>query len=418
MIPELALIGLPKTNEASYENFFSMINSINELKAFNISERINIARRLLAQQKITLEEARIITGLSKEYFDALFSGLADKIEKKPSLRLLVTGGTGFIGSNFIKYILNKYPNYRVINLDLLTYAGNLENLKEVQDNPNYKFVKGDICDGELADQLVKDCETIVHFAAESHVDRSILDPAAFVKTNVLGTQVLLEAARRQGLKRFHHVSTDEIYGSLSEDDLPFNEKTAYDPRSPYSASKAGSDHLVRAYWHTYGLPITISNCTNNFGPYQFPEKFIPLFITNLIEGKKVPLYGDGLNKRDWLYVEDHCEALDLILHQGKIGETYCLGGGCEKTNIEVARQLVRLLGYGDEMILLVKDRPGHDRRYAVDFSKIKQEFGWQPKTNFEEGLAATVKWYQENQEWWKKIKSGEYLEYYKKQYGK
>jgi len=331
------------------------------------------------------------------------------------MKLLVTGGAGFIGSNFIKYILNKYPDYSVVNLDILTYAGNLENLKEAKNNPGYKFVKGDICDRELADSLVKDIDAIVHFAAESHVDRSILDASPFIKTNVLGTQVLLEAARAKDV-RFHHVSTDEVFGSLGPDDEPFNENTPYGPRSPYSASKAASDHLVRAYFHTHNLPITISNCTNNYGPYQFPEKFIPLFVTNLLEGKKVPLYGDGLNVRDWLYTEDHCRAIDAVLHRGKIGETYCVGGNCEKTNIEIAKTILKLLDKDESSIEPVKDRLGHDRRYAMSIKKISEELGWQPEVNFEEGLQKTIEWYKNNENWWQKIKSGEYLDYYKVQY--
>ena len=254
------------------------------------------------------------------------------------MRVLVTGGAGFIGSHFIRHILTKYPDYQVINLDLLTYAGNLENLQDVEANPRYHFVKGDIADQTLARPLVEQVDAIVNFAAESHVDRSILDSAAFIHTNIVGTHVLLEAARTSGLKRFHHVSTDEVYGHLGPLDPPFNEKTPYAPRSPYSASKAAADHLVNAYFHTYGLPVTISNCSNNYGPYQFPEKLIPLFITNLLEGKKVPVYGDGLQVRDWLFVTDHCEAIDLILHQGTIGETYCVGGDCEKPNIEITRK--------------------------------------------------------------------------------
>ncbi|HEX7586403.1 MAG TPA: dTDP-glucose 4,6-dehydratase, partial [Patescibacteria group bacterium] len=238
------------------------------------------------------------------------------------MKLLITGGAGFIGSNFIHYILKKYPDYKIINLDLLTYAGNLENLKDIENNPNYKFVQGDIADAKLVDELVKKSDIIVHFAAESHVDRSILDSATFIHTNIIGTHTLLEAARQNGNKRFHHISTDEVFGSLGTSDAPFNENTPYDPRSPYSASKAASDHLVRAYYHTHDLPITISNCSNNYGPYHFPEKLIPLFITNLLEGKRVPLYGNGLNIRDWLYVEDHCIAIDKIIHKGKIGETY------------------------------------------------------------------------------------------------
>ncbi|MDO8241189.1 MAG: dTDP-glucose 4,6-dehydratase [Candidatus Moranbacteria bacterium] len=334
------------------------------------------------------------------------------------MKLLVTGGAGFIGSNFVHYILKKYPDYQVVNLDLLTYAGNLENLKELENNPNYKFVKGDIADFELVNNLVKDCDIIVHFAAESHVDRSILDSEEFIRTNVIGTHTLLEAAKNNGNKRFHHVSTDEVFGALKMDDPKFNEKTPYDPRSPYSASKASSDHLVRAYFHTYNLPITISNCSNNYGPYMFPEKLFPLFITNLIEDKKVPLYGDGMNVRDWLYVEDHCVAIDAIIHKGRIGETYCVGGDAEKNNKEITYKILELMGKGEDMIEFVKDRPGHDRRYAIDFSKIKNELGWEPSVSFEEGLQKTIEWYKNNEAWWKDIKSGEYAKYYEKQYGK
>ncbi len=329
------------------------------------------------------------------------------------MRLFVTGGAGFIGSNFIQYILKKYPDYKVINLDKLTYAGNLENLKEVENNHRYEFVQGDICDRELVDRLVKEVDAIIHFAAESHVDRSIKDAGVFVKTNVLGTQILLEAAKSNGCKRFHHVSTDEVFGSLGENGY-FNENTPYDPRSPYSASKAASDHLVRAYFYTHNLPITISNCSNNYGPYQFPEKLIPLFVTNLIEGKRVPVYGDGLNVRDWLYVEDHCRAIDVILHKGKIGQTYCVGGNCEKTNIEITRKILGLFGVGEEMIKFVSDRKGHDWRYAIDASKIKNELGWVPEYSFEEGMTKTVEWYRNNEKWWENIKSGKYLEYYKR----
>ncbi len=336
------------------------------------------------------------------------------------MKLLITGGAGFIGSNFIHYILKKYSDYKIVNLDLLTYAGNLENLKDIKDNPNYKFVKGDIADVKLVDKLVKNTDIIVNFAAESHVDRSILDPQNFVRTNIVGTYTLLEAARSSGNKRFHHISTDEVYGSLKPKDAPFNENTPYNPSSPYSASKASADYLVKAYHRTYNLPVTLSNCSNNYGPYQFPEKFIPLFITNLLESKKVPLYGDGLNVRDWLYVEDHCEAIDLIIHKGKIGETYCVGGNSEKTNLEIAQTLIKLVlgSPASKWIEFVKDRPGHDRRYAVDFSKIKNELGWEPKVHFEEGLKKTIEWYKNNKDWWTKIKSGEYQKYYKLQYGK
>jgi dTDP-glucose 4,6-dehydratase len=336
------------------------------------------------------------------------------------MKLLVTGGAGFIGSNFILYWLKKYPEDFIVNLDKLTYAGNLENLKSVQDSPNYKFIQGDICDPKVADEAMQGIDTVVHFAAESHVDRSITEPSSFVRTNVLGTQALLEAALGNKVKRFHHISTDEVYGSLNLDDKNiFNERTVYNPRSPYSASKAGSDHLVKAYFYTYGLPITISNCSNNFGPYQFPEKLIALAITNLLEDKRVPVYGDGLYVRDWLYVEDHCRAIDLILQKGMLGETYCVGGLTEDlSNLAILKKIIKLLGKTEDSLEYVKDRPGHDRRYALDWSKIKRELGWQPLHNFDEWLGKTVKWYQENDSWWKNVKNGEYKEYYQKQYSK
>jgi dTDP-glucose 4,6-dehydratase len=334
------------------------------------------------------------------------------------MNLLVTGGAGFIGSNFILYWFKKYPQDRILNLDKLTYAGNLENLKSIEKNPNYAFVKGDICDLPLVDSIIKkyQIDTIIHFAAESHVDRSIIDPAPFIKTNIEGTYVLLEVALKNKIKRFHHISTDEVFGALPLNSKEkFNEKTPYNPRSPYSASKASSDHLVRAYHITYSLPTTISNCSNNYGPYQFPEKLIPLAITNIIEGKKVPIYGDGLYVRDWLYVEDHCRALDLILHKGKIGETYFIGGLTEDiANIEVIKKILKIMGKDESYIEFVKDRPGHDRRYAIDWSKINHELGWRPKVNFDTGLKLTINWYLKNQDWWKKIKSGEYQKYYKK----
>ncbi len=333
------------------------------------------------------------------------------------MKILVTGGAGFIGSNFIHYWLKKYPDDKIINLDILTYAGNLENLKDLENNKNYKFVKGDIGDKELVNDLVKGLDLIIHFAAESHVDRSILDSTDFIKTNVEGTRVLLDAAKNNGNIRFHHISTDEVFGALGPTDPPFNEKTSYDPRSPYSASKAGADHLVRAYWHTHKLPVTISNCTNNYGPYQFPEKVIPLFITNLMAGKKVPVYGEGKNIRDWIYVDDHNAGVDAIIQSGKIGETYCLGGENELANIDLTKKILELMGQGEEMIERVKDRLGHDFRYAMDISKAKNELGWQPKVDFDEGLKLTIEWYKNNKDWWQKIKSGEYLEYYKKQYG-
>jgi dTDP-glucose 4,6-dehydratase len=332
------------------------------------------------------------------------------------MKMLVTGGAGFIGSNFIRHIINNKLDCEIVNLDLLTYAGNLENLKDIEKNPKYSFVKGDIADKELVNDLVKNIDVVVNFAAESHVDRSILNSTDFIRTNIVGTHNLLEAARNNGMKRFHHVSTDEVFGHLGPNDPAFNEKTAYAPRSPYSASKAAADHLVSAYFHTYGLPVTISNCSNNYGPFQFPEKLHGLFITNLIEGKKVPVYGDGMQVRDWLFVEDHCEAIEVIIQKGRIGETYCVGGNTEKPNIEITKKILELLEKGEEMIEYVKDRPGHDRRYAINFSKIKSELGWEPRTNFDEGMKQTVEWYKNNEDWWRKIKSGEYLEYCKKQY--
>ncbi len=320
------------------------------------------------------------------------------------MRLLVTGGAGFIGSNFIHYWLEKYSDDYIINLDILTYAGNLENLKNVENNKNYKFVKGDICDVKLVNDLVKDVDLIVHFAAESHVDRSVVNSEDFIRTNVEGTRVLLDAAKNNGGIRFHHISTDEVFGSLDLNDSKFNELTSYDPRSPYSASKAGSDHLVRAYCHTHNLPITISNCSNNYGPYQFPEKLIPLFITNLIEGEKVPVYGEGKNIRDWIHVDDHNRGVDMIIKKGKIGETYCLGGDNELTNLELTKKVLKIMNNSEEMIAYVDDRPGHDLRYAIDFSKAKKELGWEPEINIENGLVQTVGWYKDNEEWWKKIK--------------
>ncbi len=335
------------------------------------------------------------------------------------MKLLVTGGAGFIGSNFILYWLKNHPKDQIINFDSLTYAGNLENLKEVENNPNYKFIKGDIANMDSVSSAMKGVDIVVHFAAESHVDRSILGPQPFILSNVLGTQVLLDSALKNNVKRFHHISTDEVFGSLElGDPNKFTERTNYNPRSPYAASKAGSDHLVRAYYHTYNLPITITNCSNNFGPYQFPEKIIPLAITNLLEGKKVPIYGDGLYVRDWLYVEDHVKAIDIVLSKGKIGETYLVGGLTKDIpNIEVARKIVRLLGKSENDIEFVKDRPGHDRRYAIDWSKIKNELGWQPEHDFDTWLARTVEWYKNNESWWKHVCDSEYQKYYEKQYG-
>jgi dTDP-glucose 4,6-dehydratase len=322
------------------------------------------------------------------------------------MKLLVTGGAGFIGSNFIHYWLKKYPDDGIVNLDKLTYAGNLENLKGLSKNSNYKFIKGDICDPDIVKRAMDGVDIVVHFAAESHVDRSIDDPSIFVRTNVLGTQVLLEEALRAKVNRFHHVSTDEVFGALKlKDSTKWTESTPYAPRSPYAASKAASDHLVRSYHITYGLPITITNCSNNFGPFQYPEKLISLSITNILEGKKIPVYGDGLYIRDWLYVEDHCSGIEAVLIKGKVGETYLIGAKHEEiSNLELAKIILKTMGVSEEEKEFVKDRPGHDRKYALDWSKIKDELGWEPKYDFKEALEKTIKWYKENKEWWKALK--------------
>jgi len=335
------------------------------------------------------------------------------------MRLLVTGGCGFIGSNFIRYFLKTYPEASLINVDKLTYAGNLENLSDLSRFPRYHFIRGDIAEESLMEDLIKKgVDAIVNFAAESHVDRSIENPSAFMKTNIFGTFVLLETLRKvfTGQKiRFLHISTDEVYGSLGEKGA-FTEGTPLAPNSPYSASKTSADMMVRAYHHTYGIPAIITRCSNNYGPYQFPEKLIPLMISNAMEDKELPIYGDGLQIRDWIYVEDHCRALDLVLRQAKAGEVYNIGGRSEKTNLDVAKTILDRLGKPHSLIRFVADRPGHDRRYAIDFSKIERELGWTPKISFEEGIGLTIRWYQDHREWWKKIKTGEYLEYYKRMY--
>lgn len=331
-------------------------------------------------------------------------------------KILVTGGAGFIGSNFVIYWKNKYPKTEVVVLDKLTYAGNLENLKEVINS--IQFIKGDICNEDDVQKALEGVDAIVHFAAESHVDRSILEPDAFIKTNVLGTHTLLKFALKNKIKHFHHVSTDEVFGQIPLDSkLKWSENTPYNPRSPYSASKAGSDHLVRAYNITYGLPVTITNCSNNFGPFHFPEKFIPLAITNILEGKKIPIYAPGNQVRDWLYVTDHCQAIDLVLHKGKIGDTYLVGADHpEYTNMQVAKMIVKAMEVDEKYLDIVGDRPGHDVKYAIDSTKIKSELGWKPEKNFEEYLKHTIDWYKKNEIWWKNIKNGEYLNYYEKQY--
>lgn len=332
------------------------------------------------------------------------------------MKVLITGGAGFIGSNFIIYMTNRYPNYEFVNFDALTYAGNLESLGSVHLLPNYRFIKGDITDRDLVESVVADgVEAIVNFAAESHVDRSITEPDIFVKTNVLGTQVLLDAAKKYNIAKFLQISTDEVYGTLGETGL-FTETTPLAANSPYSSSKAGADLLVRAYHETYGLSVNITRCSNNYGPYQFPEKLIPLMIINAINNKSLPVYGDGLNVRDWLHVEDHCCAIDYVLHKGIDGEVYNVGGNNEKTNIQIVKTILAELGKSDDLIQFVKDRPGHDRRYAIDASKITKELGWTPKYNFESGIKETIQWYLQNQVWWERIINGQYQKYYEKQY--
>ncbi len=334
-------------------------------------------------------------------------------------KVLVTGGAGFIGSNFINHILNKRDDYFIVNLDKLTYAGNLANLRQVQDNPNYVFVKGDVVNRELVDYLFDKYELdyVINFAAESHVDRSILGSEIFYRTNVVGTAVLLEAARNHNVKKFLQVSTDEVYGSLGKTGL-FTESTPLSPNSPYSSSKAGADMAVLSFNHTYGLPVTITRCSNNYGPLQFPEKLIPLMIINALHNKKLPVYGDGMNVRDWIYVIDHNRAVELALEKGGAGEVYNVGASQEMTNIEIIKLILNILGKSEDLIEYVKDRPGHDRRYAIDSSKIKSELGWEPEFKFEEAIRKTVEWYLQNEDWWRKILSGEYQEYYKLQYNK
>ncbi|MNC32807.1 dTDP-glucose 4,6-dehydratase 2 [compost metagenome] len=314
-------------------------------------------------------------------------------------------------------MLKEHPDYHIINVDALTYAGNLENLKSIESNPNHTFVKADITDVQKMNELIgQGIDVVVNFAAETHVDRSILEPGIFVKTNVLGTQVLLDAARKNNITKFVQVSTDEVYGSLGETGL-FTEETPLQPNSPYSASKAGGDLLVRAYHETYDLPVNITRCSNNYGPYQFPEKLIPLMISKAYADEKLPIYGDGLNIRDWLYVEDHCSAIDLVIHQGRNGEVYNIGGNNERTNVHIVRTILERLGKPESVITYVRDRPGHDRRYGIDSTKTMTELGWKPKHSFETGIKETIAWYLENKEWWTRIQSGAYQEYYAKQYG-
>jgi dTDP-glucose 4,6-dehydratase len=334
------------------------------------------------------------------------------------VNLLLTGGSGFIGSNLVRWLLEHRPGWRVVNLDKLTYAGNPENLADLADRPRYRFVRGDIGDGALVRRLIEEekVEAVMHLAAESHVDRSILSPAVFIETNVGGTQVLLEAAREAKVGRFLHCSTDEVYGSLGETGL-FTEESPLQPSSPYSASKAGSDLLALAYAHTFGLPVVVTRCSNNFGPYQFPEKLIPLMIANALRDQPLPVYGDGRNVRDWIHVSDHCAGLAAVLERGRAGQVYNLGGSSERRNLEVVHAVLDLLGKPRSLVRFVADRPGHDRRYAIDASKARRELGWEPSRRFEEGLASTVRWYVENRGWWERVMSGEYRSYYQRQYG-
>lgn len=331
------------------------------------------------------------------------------------MHILITGGCGFIASNFVHYLLERY-DYRIINLDALTYAGNPENLREFENNPRYKFIHGRIEDVKAVKKALRGVDRIVHFAAESHVDRSITNAQPFIQTNVAGTQVLLDACRQAKIDRFIHVSTDEVYGSLGDKDR-FTETTPLAPNSPYAASKAASDLLVRATAKTHGLPAIITRCSNNYGPYQFPEKLIPLMITNALEDKPLPVYGDGLNVRDWIHVTDHCAALDTVLHRGIVGETYNIGGESERKNIDVVKTILRLLKKSESLITFVDDRPGHDRRYAMDIKKIKRQLKWSPAVTFEKGLELTIDWYRRNEKWWRRVKSGRYRQYYRKMYG-
>ncbi|TCK19482.1 dTDP-glucose 4,6-dehydratase [Thiogranum longum] len=344
--------------------------------------------------------------------------------------VLITGGAGFIGSNFVRYWLANHPGDRVVNLDALTYAGNLESLKDIESNPNYRFIHGNVCDVDCIEKVFEDekIDTVVNFAAESHVDRSILGPEVFIKTNIHGTFTLLEAARKFWDKdktgcRFLHVSTDEVYGSLGPEDPAFTEQTPFAPNSPYSASKAASDHLARAYYHTYDLPVLTTNCSNNYGPYQFPEKLIPLVIINALEGKPLPIYGDGMNIRDWLHVEDHCRGIDVVLDKGCLGETYNIGGCNEWANIDIVKLVCEHLDElrpgnapKSNLITYIKDRLGHDRRYAIDAGKMKRELDWEPLYTFEKGIEETILWYLDNKEWWARVRDGAYRDYYNRQY--
>jgi dTDP-glucose 4,6-dehydratase len=332
------------------------------------------------------------------------------------MKILVCGGAGFMGSHFVKHVLSTYPKYSILNIDKLTYAGNLDNLKEVEENPQYSFVQADIVNKKAVEKIVNQYkpEIIVNYAAETHVDRSILDPESFLKTDIFGTYNLLEITNKFRIKKMIQISTDEVFGSIAEGN--FSEEASFEPNSPYAAAKAGGDLLCRSYVKTYGTPVIVTHSCNFYGTYQYPEKIIPLFVTNLLEGKKVPLYGDGSQVREWIYTADHCRAIDVILHQGKLGEVYNIGSGIEKSNYDITKLIISALGYDETMIEYVADRPGHDKRYAIDHGKLTRELGWKPQKNFEEGILETIAWYKNNEWWWKKLKSGEYLEYYRRQY--
>ncbi len=333
------------------------------------------------------------------------------------MKLLVTGGAGFMGSNFIHYILKKYPEYEVINLDKLTYAGNLKNLSDIENNPNYRFVKGDICDANIINELVPQVDAVINYAAETHVDRSILAPQEFAQTDVIGTLTILNSIRENGNKvRLVQISTDEVFGSI--EDGKFTESSPFEPNSPYAASKAGGDLMCRAFWVTYKTPVIVTHSCNFYGPFHYPEKLIPLAITNLLEGKKVPVYGDGKQVREWIYTQDHCSAVDTILHKGVEGEVYNIGTEREFENIDIVKRILDVLGMNEGFIEYVKDRPGHDRRYSLDTSKLRNELGWKPEIEFDQGIKDTVEWFKNNEAWWKEIKSGEYKNYYNQQYGR
>jgi dTDP-glucose 4,6-dehydratase len=374
------------------------------ISKLSTSERIRLAVKLYKENEIEISEAINLSGLQAEIFSSVLRGQGIAIKK---LNILVSGGAGFIGSNFVRHMVQTYPHYKIVNLDKLTYAGNIENLAEIENYPNYRFYQGDIVDQEIVDMIIREekIDAIVNFAAETHVDRSIhIGSREFVMTNVVGTQTLLDAARRHNLFKMINISTDEVYGSLKLDEpRQFTENTAFEPNVPYAAAKAGGDLLCRAYFNTFGTPVIVSHCSNNYGPYQFPEKLIPYFISKAINKEPLPLYGDGKNVRDWLFVFDHVKAIDLMLHKGIPGEVYNIGGNNEKSNLQIAALILQYFGLPDDMIKFVQDRPGHDRRYSIDATKIREELGWYPEHNFEEALPKTIQWYLDNEQWMKNI---------------